>query len=220
MDERKKMDLAELLCARLCHDLAGAIGAVATGAELLAEEDAGENAEAIDLLVTSATTAVARLRFLRLAFGRGGASLEAVQLQGLVSAFLASPLGCGGDLRLGWDDRGQIAWEAGPAKLLLNLVLLGRDCLPRGGVLTVRARVTDGPIISVIAEGPRAAPGESAAGTGAASAEKLGPRGAQGFMPCVWRPTSGCPSIIKLVMIVLSLLRRNIKKIRIGDRFR
>jgi histidine phosphotransferase ChpT len=181
MDECEGMILAELLCARLCHDLAGAVGAVATGAELLAEEDAGENSEAVDLLATSAATAVARLRFLRLAFGLGGTTLPADQLQDLVSTFLASPLGCGEDLRLDWEDCGQIAWEPGPAKLLLNLVLLGRDCLPRGGALAVRARRADGPVISVIAEGPHAAPGEAAVVITAAGAEKLGPRGAQGF---------------------------------------
>ena len=36
-----ELKLAELLCARLCHDLAGPVGAVATGAELLLGGDLG-----------------------------------------------------------------------------------------------------------------------------------------------------------------------------------
>ena len=41
--------LAQLLCARLCHDLIGAAGAIETGVDLLAEESA-DRADICDLI--------------------------------------------------------------------------------------------------------------------------------------------------------------------------
>ena len=57
-------DLASLLCSRLCHDLVGPVGAVASGVEMLElEDDADMRAEAIRLVGLSASQAIARLRF-------------------------------------------------------------------------------------------------------------------------------------------------------------
>jgi len=180
-----ELKLAELLCARLCHDLAGPVGAVATGAELLGEEGemaGGMAAEALALLESSAFAASARLRFLRLALGGAGGRLASSALKDLVANFLAS-LGTGAEaLALDWQDGGQEPWEAEPVKLLLNLVLLAKDCLPRGGRLEVRAR-QDGAqngVTTVTAMGPGAVPAESATALEAGGAGDLGPRGAQG----------------------------------------
>jgi len=175
------LKLVELLCARLCHDLAGPVGAVATGAELLGDEDelGGEMAgEALALLASSAAAASARLRFLRLALGGAGGATQAAALRDIVVNFLGSASG-GDGVTLDWADAGAGPWEAEDAKLLLNLILLARDCLPRGGRLRVQAR--SGGVSEVTAEGKGAVPGESTAALQAEDAEGFGPRGAQGF---------------------------------------
>ena len=176
-----ELKLAELLCARLCHDLAGPVGAVATGAELLGEEGemaGGMAAEALALLESSAFAASARLRFLRLALGGAGGRMASSALRDLVVNFLAAQ-GTGAEaLALDWLDGGQEPWEAEPVKLLFNLVLLAKDCLPRGGRLDIKAR-QDG-VTTVTALGPGAAPAESAAALQAEGAGDLTPRGAQG----------------------------------------
>lgn len=179
-----QVKLAELLCSRLCHDLAGPIGAVATGAELLADEDGmtGDDqemaAEALALLAGSAAAASARLRFLRLALGGAGGATAAETLKDVAVNFLAP--GSGADnLALDWSDGAAAPWEAEEAKILANLILLARDCLPRGGVIRVKAR--DGGASEVVAEGKGAVPGESAAALQAPHVEGLTPRGAQGF---------------------------------------
>lgn len=187
MDERLQLDLVELLCARLCHDLAGPVGAVATGAELLADE-AGGGGEALDLLATSAAAASQRLRFFRLAFGPAAKPVAAGELRNLASLFLAGSATAGGALTVDWRDGATGSWDAGVAKLLLNLLLVARDCLPRGGRLTVALRPAPGEepdlVADLLAEGQAVAPAEAVAGMTAAMTSPgatLGPRGAQGF---------------------------------------
>lgn len=172
------LKLAELLCARLCHDLAGPIGAVATGAELLSDEDElnGDMAnEALALLSSSAATAGARLKFLRTALGNASGALSAAALRDLVEGFIAGVDGVVLDWRAGEDGR----WEGERVKLLLNLVLLARDCLPRGGEIAIHGGIEG--VLEVRANGKNAAPGESAEALKAVSSLELGPRGAQGY---------------------------------------
>ena len=65
-----EVDLATDLCTRLCHDLAGSVGAVVAGAELIEdEEDPVQIRETASLLMQAAESVAVRLRFLRLAFG-------------------------------------------------------------------------------------------------------------------------------------------------------
>lgn len=61
------LDFAALMCSRLCHDLVGPIGAVANGAELLAEGEQDMLDDATSLISNSAGQAVRRSR------GRTGA---------------------------------------------------------------------------------------------------------------------------------------------------
>ena len=69
------LDLAALLCSRVCHDLISPAGAIVNGLEVLEEEDSDEETKtfALDLIKRSAKTASARLQFCRLAFGSAGA---------------------------------------------------------------------------------------------------------------------------------------------------
>jgi histidine phosphotransferase ChpT len=175
--------LGELLCARLCHDLAGAIGAIGTGVELLSDDDAAEGlaADALDLLSGSASAAVSRLKFLRIALGRGGAAMSSGQLRQLIGDFFGSQTDGSGALRLDWREVNRPDWGGDDAKLLLNIILLARDCLPSGGVVTVEPLAEGQTMPVVIAEGARAATAEAVAALKAENVALLRPRGAQGY---------------------------------------
>lgn len=67
------LDLASLLCSRLCHDLLSPVGALSNGLELLAEEkDPEMRKRCMELLEQSARTSADKLKFFRLAFGAAG----------------------------------------------------------------------------------------------------------------------------------------------------
>jgi histidine phosphotransferase ChpT len=168
--------LAELLCARLCHDLAGAVGAVSAGAELLAEEGTASPlaAEAVDLLADSAASMAARLRFLRLTLGPASAS-SPNEARGLALAFLEKGFPQG-EWRLDWPAEQAAAKSPDQAKLLLNLICLAQDCLPRGGVISVRPHEA----VLVAARGETLNAGESVLGLAADDLADLGPRAGQG----------------------------------------
>ena len=67
------VDLASLLCSRLCHDLMSPVGALNNGIELLADEQDPEMREkCLELLAESARASANKLKFFRLAFGAAG----------------------------------------------------------------------------------------------------------------------------------------------------
>ena len=73
------MDLAALLCSRVCHDVISPVGAIVNGLEVLEDEKDPQMREvAIELIKKSAASASARLQFCRLAFGAAGSVGAAV----------------------------------------------------------------------------------------------------------------------------------------------
>ena len=57
------LDLASLLCSRLCHDLLSPVGAMSNGLELLAEErDPEMRKRCMELLEQSARTSADKLK--------------------------------------------------------------------------------------------------------------------------------------------------------------
>jgi histidine phosphotransferase ChpT len=149
------VDLASLLCSRLCHDLMSPVGALNNGIELLADEtDPEMRDKCLDLLADSARASANKLKFFRLAFGAAGGFGEAVDTHEAQAA-LEGLFGPERRIELGWvvaDDK----LPKGAVKLLLNLALLAGDALVRGGRLDVGAEARDGAIeLAVRAEGPR-----------------------------------------------------------------
>jgi histidine phosphotransferase ChpT len=129
------LDLVALICSRLCHDLAGSIGAVNNGVELLAEEtDAAMREEAIGLIAQSASDAARRLSFFRLALGASGSMAEPMSYGEL--ARIAKAYFAGGKLSLllpATDD----ALPKSLGKALLLGLSLAAQALPRGGSLSL-----------------------------------------------------------------------------------
>jgi histidine phosphotransferase ChpT len=130
-----EIEFAALMVSRVCHDLVGPLGAVVNGMEVLEDErDPGMRADAIKLVTMSADQALARIQFMRIAFGAAGsagAELDLGEIGRLTSGLLQ-----GGKVQLAWNAQ-RLYWPKDWAKLLMNATLLAADCLPRGGVVTV-----------------------------------------------------------------------------------
>jgi histidine phosphotransferase ChpT len=70
-----EIEFAALLVSRVCHDLVGPLGAVVNGMEVLEDErDPAMRGEAIKLVTMSADQALARIQFMRIAFGAAGSA--------------------------------------------------------------------------------------------------------------------------------------------------
>lgn len=148
--------LAELLCARMCHDLAGPTGAVINGSELMDEDDPAMTREAAGLMAGAAGQIARRLRFFRAAFGwEGGAAGNMDEALRIAADFLAPLPGQPGRFKLAAESSSDL--PADGLRLLLLMILFGSEALPRGGALNVRASEHE---ICVVAEGAGANLGE------------------------------------------------------------
>ena len=132
-----ELRLVEWLCARLCHDLSGPVGAAAAGAELLAEQDG--DPETLDLVSSSAAAAAQRLAFLRAAFGFGSQPYRPGAAKTLIERYFSSlTQGTLSPLVLDWRLDGHDL-NADQARTLFNGVMVARDALPRGGSIIVQS---------------------------------------------------------------------------------
>lgn len=129
------IEFAALMVSRVCHDLVGPLGAVVNGMEVLEDErDPAMRADAIKLVTMSADQALARIQFMRIAFGAAGSAGAELDLGEI--GRLAGGLLEGGKVVLNWDVP-RVYWAKDWAKLLMNATLLAADCLPRGGTVDV-----------------------------------------------------------------------------------
>ena len=149
------IELASLLCSRLCHDLLSPVGALNNGIELLADEqDPDMREKCLELLAESAKASADKLKFFRLAFGAGGGFGDEIDTREARAA-VEGLYGRDKSIELGWvieDDR----LPKGAVKLLLNLAMIAGDALVRGGQLDIGAERHDGTLEMVIrAEGSR-----------------------------------------------------------------
>ncbi|AWM86081.1 histidine phosphotransferase ChpT [Microvirga sp. 17 mud 1-3] len=128
------LDLAALLCSRVCHDVISPVGAIVNGLEVLEDDnDASMREFALELIEKSAKQASARLQFARLAFGAAGSAGAAIDLGD------AEQVARG----LFQDDKISFAWSAprllfpkNRVKLLLNLIMIAINAIPRGGSIS------------------------------------------------------------------------------------
>lgn len=129
------LDLAALLCSRVCHDLISPVGAIMNGLEVMEEGKDEETSKfAMELIKKSAKTASAKLQFCRIAFGAAGsagAQIDTGDAEKVARGLME-------------DEKTKIAWNLprvllakNRVKLLLNMMLLAAQAIPRGGQLTV-----------------------------------------------------------------------------------
>ncbi len=138
-----QVELASLLCSRLCHDLLSPVGALNNGLELLADEtDPEMRARCFELLTDSASASAQKLKFFRLAFGAAGGFGESVdnrEPKELIEGLLADKP----RIHLNWTlDEQTLPKPA--VKILLNLALIAVDSLSRGGQLDIGAETLGG----------------------------------------------------------------------------
>ena len=151
------LDLASLLCSRLCHDMLSPVGALSNGLELLVEEkDPEMRQRCFELLEQSAKASADKLKFFRLAFGAAGGFGDSVPVNE-ARALIDALAGSNGRVAVNWMF-GVDALVKPAVKTLLNLALIGLDALVRGGTLDIGAEVNGGAIeIVVRAAGQRVA---------------------------------------------------------------
>lgn len=157
MDDRQSIDLAAMLCSRLCHDLLSPVGALSNGLELLAmETDPEMRANVMQLLEQSALISTNKLKFFRLAFGAAGGFGERVEIaepKALIEALIADKPNITIEWALAEPTLGKPA-----VKVLLNFAQIAIDALVRGGTLDIGAEMRDGACeIVVRAIGPKIA---------------------------------------------------------------
>jgi histidine phosphotransferase ChpT len=132
------LDLAALLCSRVCHDLISPVGAIVNGLEVLDDSKNADDREfALNLIRKSARNASAKLQFCRLAFGAAGsagAQIDTGDAENMTRGFLE-------------DEKTKVAWNLprtlqpkNRVKLLLNMLIIAQQTIPRGGTLTVDAQ--------------------------------------------------------------------------------
>lgn len=138
----QNVDLASLLCSRLCHDLLSPVGAMNNGLELLADENDPEmQKRCMELLVESAASAANKLKFFRLAFGAAGGfgpSVDPKEAKAVIESMLRK-------------DRTELHWSVpdmlmpkNAVKILLNIALIANEAMVRGGTLQIGAEIRDG----------------------------------------------------------------------------
>ena len=176
-----EIEFSALMVSRVCHDLVGPLGAVINGLEVLEDErDAKMREDALRLVTSSANQALARIQFMRIAFGAAGsagAELDLNEMGRLVAGLLE-----GGKVKLEWNVP-HVYWAKDWAKLLMNASLLGADCLPRGGLVRVDANA-EPPGFKITASGLNARITEDVERSirGESQPETLDARGIQPFL--------------------------------------
>jgi histidine phosphotransferase ChpT len=185
MDVTVDLRVLELICSRICHDVVGPVGAINNGLELLAETGPADDDGIMPLLASSAKQAWRRLDYFRTAMGYAGGRSEwpVADLRRVAAGLFEE-----GKITFDWPAPAIMEPEPLPArqaKLLLHLVVLGAEALPRGGTLSLS--LSDGPGTRRVEIGAR---GRSAvlhdriasAVSGQVSIEELDPRAAQAFL--------------------------------------
>jgi histidine phosphotransferase ChpT len=127
------LDLAALLCSRVCHDLINPVGAIVNGLEVLDSSNKAEDRDfALDLIRKSAASTSSRLQFCRIAYGAAGSAGTQIDLgeaQKVARGHLE-------------DEKTKLTWNLphllmakNRVKLLLNMLVIAQQAIPRGGEL-------------------------------------------------------------------------------------
>lgn len=130
--------LAELTCARLCHDLSGLLGTIGGALELATDGDQEINEEVV-LAADAARELIMRLRFYRAAWGGLQEPLSLPALHALVE-------GLPNARSITLENHGlppDTVLPPAVAAMTLNLLLLASECLPRGGRILLAGSAHD-----------------------------------------------------------------------------
>ena len=156
MSNEFQLRIAELMCSRVCHDLISPIGAINNGVEFLNERAEGGSGNSAELIVKCSKQALDKLSFFRAAFGVGGQEgmLQWAEIRAMLENCAVER-----HIKIIWNgDDGEIGKKIPKVlgKLLLNLIYLAIECLPRGGVVSVDETIINLPkTVELRIEGPK-----------------------------------------------------------------
>lgn len=157
-EEQSELRIIELVAAKICHDIAGPVGAIANGVELLADIANDIDPEIVGLIESSAKQVRRRLQYFRAALGSGSSLPESGKLAAIKN--LAGEMFADSKITLDWAPIAPAAESATgrmAGKLLLNLLLIAQDALPRGGTLAIGCAVEGSRLrIRMTGQGPGA----------------------------------------------------------------
>jgi len=128
--------LAELVCARICHDLSGLLGSLLATLELVAEES--DATEALSTATDTSRALALRLKLLRAAWAGHPEPLDLPHLRALAQGLAART--CGLDVA---SLPTTTILSPAVGRLVLNLLLLAAESLPQGGVLRLEGDSSD-----------------------------------------------------------------------------
>ncbi len=141
--------LAEMLCARLCHDLSSLLGSLIGVVEIAREEN--PQSETLTLAEETAVQLGQRLKLLRAAWGRDEETLDLIRLQSFADSLSNSR-------RLRFDFGGlqpETIFSPPAAQLVLNILLLAAESLPIGGIVALSGSAASNLLVTIA--GTRAA---------------------------------------------------------------
>jgi len=151
----KETELAGVVCARICHDLASPVGAIVNGADLIGELAGADASEELALVEQSARRAAAMLQFHRLAFGLPrdtDARVTRIELGTRIGEVLGSPR-----ITIGAPCPNGTALPMPVARLIALMALAARTMLGARGELQLLLPPEEALPASVIATGPKLA---------------------------------------------------------------
>jgi histidine phosphotransferase ChpT len=145
--------LTALVASRICHDMVEPMSAIIQGLEMIKDGDGKPDPDALNLLDHGVGKAWAKLEFFRFAMAgamaEGDSELEegravATKFYGVLKPDLL------------WSAP-TVAMPRPAVRVIVNLLLIANECLPRGGTVEVTAsKQGDGGEVIVTATGPRA----------------------------------------------------------------
>jgi len=145
--------LTALVASRICHDMVEPMSAIIQGLEMIKDGDGKPDPDALSLLDNGVGKAWAKLEFFRFAMAgataEGDSELEeghavATKLYGVLKS------------ELKWNVPA-VGMPRPAVRVIVNLLLIANECLPRGGTVEVVAeKLAEGGEVRIIATGPRA----------------------------------------------------------------
>jgi histidine phosphotransferase ChpT len=145
--------LTALVASRICHDMVEPMSAIIQGLEMIKSGEGKTDPDALSLLDHGVSKAWAKLEFFRFAMAGAMAEGDSELEEGrAVAVKLYSAL------------KPELVWSA-PAvamprpavRVIVNLLLIANECLPRGGTVEITAeKHGEGGEVIVTAKGPRA----------------------------------------------------------------
>ncbi len=142
--------LTALVASRICHDMVEPMSAIIQGLEMIkTQEGAKTDPDALSLLDAGVAKAWAKLEFFRFAMAGAIAEGESTLEEGReVAHKLYSVL----KPQLKWSAP-NLAMPRPAVRVIVNLLLIANECLPRGGVVEIDAGAGE---VRVTARGARA----------------------------------------------------------------